>query len=73
MDIYFFLQYFPLSIKPFPYLIMNDLSASFAAYIFIADEENQYGYVTLFYLIHTTFVISSFNVLLIPTQGGNTG
>lgn len=36
-------EYFPLSIKPFPYLIMNDLSASFAAYIFIADEENQYG------------------------------
>ena len=33
---------------------MNDSSASLAPYIFIADEEIQYEYITLFNLIHTT-------------------
>lgn len=36
-------EYFPLSIHPFPLVVMNDMEAYMAAYIFIADDENRHG------------------------------
>ena len=73
MDMYFFLQYFPLSINPFSYMFMNDIQAYMVAYIFIVDDENRHGYVILFNKIHTTIYFHRQHVLLTLSHGGNTG
>lgn len=73
MNLYFFLQYFPLSIHPFPHVFKNDMEAYMAAYIFIADDENRHGYVILFSKIRTTIYFHHQHVLLTLTQGGNIG
>ena len=49
--------FFPLSIHLFPYIVMNDMEAYIAAYIFIVDDENRHGCVILFNKIHTTIYL----------------